>query len=135
MKRYLRLPARILALAVLAAGLSAGAQDGVRKDRHVVMISIDGFGADNLDDPKLPIPNIRKLAAEGARADRMTVITPSVTWPDHTTLVTGVMPAKHGVIANGLIEPLTGERPLAINPRRSKEELCRFPTVYDLAHH
>lgn len=114
--------------------VSAGAQkNGARKDRHVVLISIDGFAAYNLDDPKIPLPNIRGLAAEGVRADAMTVITPSVTWPNHTTLVTGVTPAKHGVLANGKIEPGT-TTPMTINPRRSKAELCRATTVYDVAH-
>lgn len=129
---------RTLALAAVGAcaltGVSAGAQrDGARKDRHVVMISIDGFAAYNLNDPKLPLPNIRALAAAGTRADAMTVSTPSVTWPNHTTLVTGVPPAKHGVIANGKIEPGTNT-PMTINPRRSKAELCRATTVYDVAH-
>lgn len=126
--------------AILTAGIcavttaSAGAQkNAARKDRHVVMISIDGCAAYNLDDPRLPLPNIRSLAANGARADAMTVSTPSVTWPNHTTLVTGVTPAKHGVLANGKIEAGT-TTPMVVNPRRSKAELCRATTVYDVAH-
>jgi predicted AlkP superfamily pyrophosphatase or phosphodiesterase len=116
------------------AAASVGAQkDGARKDRHVVMISIDGLAAYNIDDPRLPLPNIRGLIAEGARADAMTVITPSVTWPNHTTLVTGVTPAKHGVLANGKLEVGT-TAPMTINPRRTKTELCRATTVYDVAH-
>ncbi|HEU4752339.1 MAG TPA: ectonucleotide pyrophosphatase/phosphodiesterase, partial [Armatimonadota bacterium] len=102
-------------------------------DRHVVMISIDGFAADYLDDPRLPIPNIRRLAEEGVRANRMTVCTPSVTWPNHTTLVTGVPPSRHGVLANGRIE--AGDNgAYSINPRRGKTELCRAETLYDAAH-
>jgi len=128
------------AVAAVAVGIcaftaaSAGAQKGsARKDRHVVLISIDGFAAYNMDDPRLPLPHIRGLAATGARADAMTVSTPSVTWPNHTTLVTGVTPAKHGVLANGKIEAGT-TTPMTVNPRRSKAELCRATTVYDVAH-
>jgi predicted AlkP superfamily pyrophosphatase or phosphodiesterase len=85
-------------------------------------------------DPRVPLPNLRRLATEGVRADALTVVTPSVTWPNHTTLVTGVTPARHGVLANGAIEPSSGPRPLAINPRRTREELCRVPTLYDAVH-
>jgi len=132
-----RLALRSAALACGALLLGAALPDGqaaARKGRHVVLISLDGFGAYNLDDARLPLPNIRRLAREGVRADAMTVSTPSVTWPNHTTLVTGVEPARHGVMANGRIEASMGPAPLAINPVRSKEELCRVPTLYDLAH-
>lgn len=102
--------------------------------RHVVMVSLDGFAAENLDRTNLPLPNLRRLAAEGTRVDRMSVVTPSVTWPNHTTLVTGTTPARHWVLANGLLERATGQPPVVINPRRSKQELCRIPTLYDVAH-
>lgn len=130
---YRAVTALVVGVCALTAA-SAGAQrSGARKDRHVVLISIDGFAAYNVDDPRLPLPNIRALAAAGARADAMTVITPSVTWPNHTTLVTGVTPAKHGVLANGKIEAGT-TTPVTVNSHRTKAELCRATTVYDVAH-
>lgn len=122
-----------LALATAAWERSASAQAPAGRPR-LVLISLDGFGADNLADSRLPLPNIRGLAARGATAERMTVVTPSVTWPNHTTLVTGVTPGTHGVLANGLIEPAPeGGPPFLINPRRSRDELCRVPTLYDVA--
>jgi predicted AlkP superfamily pyrophosphatase or phosphodiesterase len=138
LRPYQKLVVRTVAAVVVGVGAfaatSAGAQkDGARKDRHVVMISIDGLAAYNIDDPRISLPHIRALAAEGARADAMTVITPSVTWPNHTTLVTGVTPAKHGVLANGKIEAGT-TTPMTVNPRRTKAELCRATTIYDVAH-
>src|SRR6185436_8565177 len=66
--------------------------------RLVVMVSVDGLAGDYLDDPKAEMPTIRALAAEGARAANMRCVIPTVTWPNHTTLVTGVMPAGHGVV-------------------------------------
>ncbi|HVR69528.1 MAG TPA: ectonucleotide pyrophosphatase/phosphodiesterase [Vicinamibacteria bacterium] len=66
----------------------------------VVLLSIDGLGASYIDDPALELPALRGLAARGARARLMRVIFPSVTWPCHTSLVTGVSPARHGIIGN-----------------------------------
>src|SRR4051794_20630753 len=91
---------RWLGVLVLLAGalsLPAGAGKAAPGDgeRHVVLITLDGCGADNLDDPRIPLPNLRRLAQEGARAGRMTTANPTVTWPNHTTLVTGVAAARH----------------------------------------
>ncbi len=71
---------------------------------HVVVISLDGMPGYMLDDPKALLPNIRRLAAEGVQArGGMKVSNPSVTWPNHTTMVTGVRPRRHGVLANGVL--------------------------------
>src|SRR5688572_3608866 len=104
------------------------------KDRTVVLISIDGFPAWLWADPTLPIPNLRRLAREGAVADAMTVSNPSITWINHTTLVTGVPPQKHGVLFNGLLVRQPQPLPPVIEQWRDKADLVRVPTVYDLAH-
>ncbi len=102
-------------------------------NHHVIIITIDGFAAYLLDDPKSPIPNLRKLAAEGVVAAGMKVSNPSVTWPNHTTLVTGVSPVKHSVLYNGLMVPeKNGE--LRRVPETDKADLVAVPTVYDFLH-
>ncbi len=125
----------VLAAALLSVAYAAPARrSGGRGDLHVVLVTIDGFSANELDNPQLPIPNIRQLEAEGARADRMQVVTPSVTWPNHTTLVTGMTPAHHGVLANGKIEQVSGgERPYVVNLQRSRADMCRAPALFNLA--
>ena len=83
----------------------------------------------------MPLPTIHRLAREGATAtEGMQVVNPAVTWPNHTAMVTGVTPAKHGVLYNGM--PVrTGEgKPLRVDPWVPKDELVLAPTVYDLAH-
>src|SRR5580765_7246659 len=72
-------------------------------ERHVVLITIDGFPARMFWDAKTPIPRIRQLAAEGAVADALRISNPTVTWPNHTTLVTGVSAARHSVLYNGIL--------------------------------
>ena len=104
------------------------------KDRVVVMISLDGFPAWLWHDPTLPVPTLRRLAAGGAVADAMTVSNPSITWINHTTLVTGVSPRRHGVLYNGLLVRQGTNRPPVIEQWRDKADLVHVPTLYDLAH-
>jgi predicted AlkP superfamily pyrophosphatase or phosphodiesterase len=70
--------------------------------RHVLVVSIDGLGASWLTNPpaNLRIPNLRRLMAEGSYAHGVVGVYPSVTYPSHTTIVTGRMPAEHGIYSN-----------------------------------
>ena len=103
-------------------------------DRHVVVISLDGFAANALHDPGLPLPVLRRLIREGAAADRMIPVNPTVTWPNHTAMITGVTAAVNGVLYNGLpIRPGEGQ-PLRVEPWAPKNELVQAKTVYDAAH-
>ncbi len=75
----------------------------------VVLISIDGMRPDYVleaDRYGLQIPELRRLLKEGAHAAAVTGVMPTVTYPSHTTLVTGVSPAKHGLVANETFDPL-----------------------------
>ncbi len=119
-----------LAAGVVAPPLWAGEP----VPRHVVIISVDGFPASLLDDPKAPIPNIRRLAKVGVVAEGMRPVNPTVTWPNHTTLVTGVFPKTHGVLANGVLERHGLGQPITIEPKRDQSELVHVPTLFDLAH-
>lgn len=100
---------------------------------HVVIITLDGFAGWALDDPHLPVPTLRRLAARGAVARGMRPVNPTVTWPNHTSIVTGVTPAKHGVLFNGLLIREPGVPP-RIEPWRDKKEMVRVQTLYDVAH-
>jgi predicted AlkP superfamily pyrophosphatase or phosphodiesterase len=60
---------------------------------------------------------------------------PSVTWPSHTSLVTGVQPAKHGVIGNSVWSRKLDRALVYIgDPELTKQEAVRVPTLYDAAH-
>jgi predicted AlkP superfamily pyrophosphatase or phosphodiesterase len=74
----------------------------------VVLISIDGLRPDCVlkgDDYGLKIPNLRRLVTSGAYATAVHGVLPTVTYPSHTTLVTGVSPARHGIYANTTFDP------------------------------
>lgn len=101
--------------------------------RHVVVISLDGFAAYSLADPQTAAPNLRKMIREGAWApDGMRNVNPTVTWPNHTAMVTGVDASRHGVLYNGL--PVRKDGTVKVEPWVPKTELVQAPTVYDLAH-
>ena len=105
------------------------------QERHVVVISIDGFAASLVDDPKVPLPTIRRLAREGCVVEGgMTVSDPSVTWPNHTTLLTGMKPGRHGVLANGVLVRGGPGMPVRIDSNRDQRDLVKVPTVADVAH-
>lgn len=120
-----------LALSLLS---SVSAFAAANKDRHVLVVCVDGLPAYLFDDPNAPMPTIRKLAASGFRAQGMVVSNPSVTWPNHTTLTTGVRPDRHGVLFNGVLERTGPGLPVRVNPRKDKSELVRVQTIYDLLH-
>ena len=68
-----------------------------------VLISIDGFKPDYLK--RGITPNLSALALRGALAAGMTPAFPSVTFPNHISLVTGVAPDKHGIVNNTMQDP------------------------------
>lgn len=133
MTRSLFLHPGLLSLLVALATITAHAQAAT--DRLVILVSVDGLASYYLDDPKANMPTIRKLAREGAYARRMHCSFPTVTWPNHTTLVTGVTPGRHGVIGNNYFDRATQKSvPFIPDPLFDKDQIVKVPTVYDVVH-
>jgi len=123
-------------VACLTLGLCGGnvsAAEGART-KHVVLICVDGLPAFLFEDPQAAMPAIRELASNGVRARGMTVSNPSVTWPNHTSMTTGVRPEKHGVLFNGVLERQGLGLPVKVDPRRDKADLVHAETIYDVLH-
>jgi predicted AlkP superfamily pyrophosphatase or phosphodiesterase len=70
----------------------------------------------------------------GAYARSMQPINPTVTWPNHTSMVTGVNASVHHLLVNGLIVGQRGDHSPKMDAGASKAELVAAPTVYDVAH-
>ncbi len=68
-----------------------------------ILVSIDGFRADYLD--RGVTPTLSGIAAEGLRVRRLQPSYPSLTFPNHYTLVTGLHPDRHGVVNNRMADP------------------------------
>lgn len=72
----------------------------------VILVSIDGFRADYLQHGHTP--TLDALAADGVRAKAMQPAFPTLTFPNHYTLVTGLYPDHHGIVNNRFTNPDTG---------------------------
>lgn len=106
---------------------------GMTAESHVILITIDGFPASALNDPKASIPTLRALARQGVSAEGMRVSNPTMTWPNHTTLVTGMKARQHSVLFNGVMTR-SGTGVMSVDGRKDKKELVAVPTLFDLAH-
>ncbi len=81
--------------------------------RKLLVVSIDGLDHRYLRDRdtlKLRIPHLRRLIAEGTLVDGLVGVVPTNTWPSHTTLITGVRSAEHGILDNNIRTATGSER-------------------------
>lgn len=72
---------------------------------HVVVITIDGFRPDFYLDAEWNTVQLQELKKNGVYAKGVNSVFPSMTYPSHTTIVTGVWPAKHGIYYNNMFQP------------------------------
>ncbi|HUO01617.1 MAG TPA: ectonucleotide pyrophosphatase/phosphodiesterase [Rhizomicrobium sp.] len=75
----------------------------------VLMVSIDGLRPGDVLEAKargMTLPHFSEFTARGAYATGVRNVLPTVTYPDHTTLITGVWPSMHGIAANTTFDPL-----------------------------
>jgi len=102
---------------------------------RAIVISVDGLAGFYWRDAQARLVNLRRFAERGVVAPAMEAVFPTTTWPTHVSLVTGVSPRAHGVVANHVLnretratEDLTGD------PIYDASALLRVPTLYDCAH-
>ncbi len=75
------------------------------QQQQVILISIDGFRPDFYLDEAWPAPILQHMASHGAHAQAVKGVFPSVTYPSHTTIISGRTPAAHGIYYNTPFEP------------------------------
>ena len=127
--KIVRLPKfRLAALALLTATALAHAAPKA----HVLIISVDGMRPDYIieaDQHGLKIPTLLRLYAQSAYAEGVVGVVPTITYPSHTTLMTGVWPIEHGIFGNQKFTPLA----------EGKEQITEFSdikveTLWEAAH-
>lgn len=109
-----------------------GGSQGPRGIRHVILVSVDGLMPGAYLDPDrfgLRVPMLREMARHGAYSEGVVSVFPTLTYPAHTSLATGVTPAKHGIVSNVAWDPL-GENQGGL---RWYAEDIRVPTLWDAA--
>lgn len=74
---------------------------------YIILLSLDGFRHDF--PGKYPTPNLDAIAREGVRAKALLPCFPTKTFPNHYSIVTGLYPDHHGIIANKFYDPASGK--------------------------
>lgn len=121
------------ALSVLALFLLVIAAGGRAPAAPVLMISVDGLKPEyvlDADAHGLKIPFLRSLMRDGAYARGVTGVWPTVTYPSHTTLLTGLSPAEHGIHNNLEFDP----KNTFANAWFWYAQQIRVPTLWQAAH-
>ncbi len=100
----------VLAIAIITLFLIpriAPSQERTGSDKNlkptVLLVSIDGFHPDYLD--RYPALTLSMLAKQGVRARWMTPVFPTMTFPNHYTIATGLYPDRHGIVGNNIYDP------------------------------
>ena len=124
-----------LRLGGLLVGLSfaAGLFASPAEARPVLLISVDGLRPGDVleaDARGIALPNLGQLVAEGAHARGVVGVLPTFTLPSHVTLLTGVSPAKHGVLNNLTFKPSDAGGA----PGYGLASVVKVPTLWDAAH-
>lgn len=101
---------------------------------HHIVITIDGLIHNQMDHPALHIPHLRWLASRGVRAEKLKCASPTITWSNHASIITGTYPRKHGIIGNWVVDRTqyrVGE--FYGDEWWTKEEAIHGKTLYDEA--
>ena len=100
----------------------------------VLMISVDGMKPEYVLQAAargLKLPVLGAVLAEGSHAQGVIGVWPTITYPSHTTLVTGVSPAEHGIYNNPEFDPLHKRQ----EPWYWYADGIRATTLWQAAHH
>ena len=89
-----------------AAGTGGINHPGAESRPHVVLVSFDGFHPGYLD--RFDTPHFQRLAARGMHAAGLVSVFPSLTFPAHYSIATGLHPEAHGVVGNRFFDPARG---------------------------
>ena len=105
--RYL-IPTLFVAAFLFEAGSRPAAAAPNTPPHKLLVVSVDGLDWRYLRDADklgLKIPVIRSLMRKGHYAKGVVGVYPTVTWPSHTSIITGVRPDQHGILGNRRPKP------------------------------
>jgi len=100
---------RLATLAIACCALNLAATQAPERAPLLVLLSIDGLKPEAIleaDQHGLKVPNLRAFLRDGSYATGVRGVLPTLTYPSHMTLLTGVWPARHGIYANTTFDPM-----------------------------
>lgn len=141
MKKLLKTLICIILALVLIAGaallytdrkliLNTAKFNGKQKAKHLIVISLDAMGQTDMPTAS-ELPNFKMMLQNGTHTYKLSSIYPTLTYPVHTTMVTGVYPDKHGVTHNHQLQPGVPDSEQTWYWYRRE---VKAKTIYDLAN-
>ena len=82
---------------------------GTSATNPLILVSIDGLGWQIIEDKLIGTPNLDYIARTGVKSKHIRTVTPTLTWPNHHTYMTGLYPESHGIVSNVFYDPLYKE--------------------------
>lgn len=73
--------------------------------RYIILVTLDGLRPEFYLSNEYAAPNLKLLLKQGVYAKQVTDVFPAVTYPNHTTIITGALPVHHGIYCNEPFEP------------------------------
>lgn len=68
--------------------------------KHLIVISLDAMGFRDLDELRHLTPHLNELIKRGTWVKKVQGIFPTLTYPSHTSIITGQYPVTHGIVNN-----------------------------------
>ena len=98
-----------------------------KKDRHVIVVSVDAMVFEDVETLS-HLYALESVWEQTARVDRVRSIYPTITYPCHSTMMTGVYPDRHGIVNNE--QPLLG---VTGGPWQHMREMVHAKNIFDYA--
>ncbi|MFA6954787.1 MAG: ectonucleotide pyrophosphatase/phosphodiesterase [Thermoanaerobaculia bacterium] len=108
MRTHLLVRPLVALILVLASSAAVATEPAALPRPRALVVSIDGLAPRHYREAAargIRIPNLMKLIEAGASADGVVGVLPTLTYPSHTTLMTGMKPNEHGIVSNRIFDP------------------------------
>ena len=99
-----------------------------KQSQHLIVISLDALNALDFNYLK-ELPNIRAFIKKGSYVRELSSVYPTVTYPCHTSIITGTYPDKHGIFSNEKVQP---SKP-SLQDWYWHKNAIKVPTLFDYA--
>jgi predicted AlkP superfamily pyrophosphatase or phosphodiesterase len=120
------------AAATIGATTFPSQSSAAKRIEHVLIVTIDGMKPETYTEPDahgLKVPTLREMVRDGASSDGAQSVMPTVTYPSHTSMITGVNPERHAIYSNIAWDPLNQN----FGGWRWYTEDIRVPTLWGIA--